>query len=109
METLSDVYIAARPGGMDVLPPGAPHSQVYQGRPGITLPDTFAPILDQLALPRAWMEVWPFEACGHDRTLGVVFVPLKDQAKTLFLFIPVWQQVDASGSIQRPKPASPEE
>jgi hypothetical protein len=107
--TLGDVYVAARPGGIDVLPPGAHVSPSYKGRPQIVLPDTVGSVLDKLDLPAAWMEVWPFEGCGHDRTLGAVFVPLKDRSHTLHLFIPVWQQVDAHGSVERPNPAPPEE
>ncbi|HEY5071240.1 MAG TPA: hypothetical protein VII63_04330 [Caulobacteraceae bacterium] len=99
--TLNDVYVAARAGGVDLLLPGVPLPGVRTGRPAVGLPETARPFLDKLALSDAWMEVWPFEVCGHDRTLGVVFIPLKDQSATVHLFLPIWQH----GPGARPHPA----
>lgn len=107
-ETLGDIYVAARPGNLDVAAPGAAPVTASRDRPMVSLPATLEPLRDKLALGAAWLEVWPFAACGHDRTLGVVFIPLKDQSKSLYLFIPIWRQVDANGAVQRPSPAPPE-
>jgi hypothetical protein len=99
--TLSDVYVAARAGGVDLFLPGVPLPEARNGRPALGLPETAKPFLDRLDLSGAWMEVWPFEVCGHDRALGVVFIPLKDQSARLHLFLPVWQH----GPGSRPDPA----
>lgn len=105
-QRLSDVYVAARPGGIDISPPGtAP--QKRSGRPAVSLPDQAAPMLDKLDLAGAWMEVWPFQECRRDRTLGVVFIPLKDHTASTFFFLPVWQQIEAHGPGARPAPAPP--
>jgi hypothetical protein len=107
-EQLKDVYVAARPGGVDISLPGAPISQAHDGHPKVSLPDTAKPMQDKLNLSAAWMEVWPFEACGHDRTLGVVFIPLRDQTASVYLFLPVWQQIEEHGPGARPAPAPAE-
>jgi len=103
--SLNDVYLAARPGDVDLSAPGAPPPKPRVGHPGITLPDTTGP-MDKLALSEAWMEVWPFNVCGHDRTLGVVFIPLKDHSESLSVFLPIWQQIEAHGSGARPAAVS---
>jgi len=100
-ESLADVYVAARPGGVDIVLPGAPARAPVGGRPTVTIQGTTMP-LDKLQLSGAWMEVWPFEACSHDRTLGVVFIPLKDGTASQYLFLPVWQQIEAHGPGARP-------
>jgi hypothetical protein len=51
------------------------------------------------------VEVWPFTSCGKDRTLAVVFLPLKGQAASAYLFMPVWEQIEAHGPGARPAPA----
>jgi hypothetical protein len=101
---LNDVYVAARPGGVDVFPPAAVRTH-RKGRPSITLPQTATPIFDQLDLSAAWMEIWPFEACGHDRTLAVVFIPRRDQTTSFYLFLPIWRQLAAHGPGGRPAPS----
>jgi hypothetical protein len=107
-EKLKDIYVAARPGGLDVSLPGAPVSQVHGSRPKVSLPDAVKPMQDRLNVSAAWMEVWPFEACGHDRTLGVIFIPLRDQTASVYLFLPVWRQIEAHGPGARPAPAPAE-
>lgn len=102
---LADVYIAARPGQMDVVAPGTTPSQRQAGRPRIDLPDDVKPLLAQLDLPGAWMEVWPFTVCGRDRTTGVVFVPKKDRTASRYFFLPVWRQIEVHGADARPAPA----
>jgi hypothetical protein len=99
---LSDVYVAALPGSVDISPPGVPAPPARTGRIGIGLPDTAKPMLDKLAPSDSWMEVWPFNICGQDRTLGVVFIPLKDHSASVYLFLPIWQQIEANGSGARP-------
>jgi hypothetical protein len=105
--SLNDVYVAALPGGVDISPPGSPTPRTRGGRPAVTLPDTAAPMLDKLALSDAWMEVWPFSLCGRDRTLGVVFIPLKDRSASVHLFLPIWPQIEADGPGARPAAVSP--
>lgn len=107
--SLNDIYIAARPGGVDVSPPGSAARPTQSGRPGIVLPENVTPTLDKLALSETWMEVWPFNVCGRDRTLGVVFIPLKDHSASLYLFLPVWQQIEAHGPGARPVAVPAEE
>jgi hypothetical protein len=102
---LADVYVAARSGGVDVIPPGGAATQSHNGHPQITLPENAQPYLADLDLPNAWMEVWPLKVCDKDRTLGVVFIPRKDRTASLFLFLPVWQQIEAHGPGARPAPA----
>jgi hypothetical protein len=99
---LDDVYISARPGDVVLSPPGVTPSQPRAGHPAIELPEAVKPMLDKLALSEAWMEVWPFAACGHDRTLGVVFIPLKDHSASAHLFLPIWPQIEAHGPGARP-------
>lgn len=102
---LADVYVAARSGEVDVLPPGGAGTGPSEGRPQITLPENAKPYLNELDLASAWMEVWPFRVCDKDRTLGVVFLPRKDRTASLFLFLPIWQQIEAHGPGARPAPA----
>jgi hypothetical protein len=104
---LADVYIAARPGQMDVVAPGATPSLREAWRPRIDLPDNLNPLLALLDLPNAWMEVWPFTVCGRDRTTGVVFIPKKDRTASLYLVLPVWHQIEAHGAGARPAAAPP--
>jgi hypothetical protein len=100
-ESLADVYVAARPGGVNIVLPGAPSQVPDDGRPTVTIQGTTMP-LDKLQLSGAWMEVWPFTACGHDRTLGIVFIPYKDGRASQYVFLPVWQQIEAHGPGARP-------
>lgn len=107
-QRLHDVYVAARPGDVDISSPGVPPSQHRNGHPSVTLPETATPMLDKLSFSGAWMEVWPFEVCGHDRTLGVVFIPLKDQSASAHVFLPIWREIEAHGPGARPAPVSVE-
>jgi len=105
--SLNEVYLAALPGGIDVSPPGVRAPQPRAGRPAIGLPEAYRPMLGKLALSDAWMEVWPFEICGNDRTLGVVFIPLKDHSASAYLFLPIWQSIKEDGPDARPAAVSP--
>jgi hypothetical protein len=102
---LGDIYVAARPGGVDITPAGVAPPPQRNGHPSVTLPDSPQFSSEKLSPAGAWMEVWPFTFCGHDRTLGVVFIPLKDQNASLYLFMPVWQQIEAHGPGARPAAA----
>ena len=103
---LGDVYLAARPGGVEILAPGATDDgRSPPGRPRVTLPDSMASMSARLDVSKAWMEVWPLSVCGRDRTLGVVFIPLKVAAESATLFLPIWQQIEAHGPDARPAPA----
>ncbi|MBV9994871.1 MAG: hypothetical protein JO127_06630 [Caulobacteraceae bacterium] len=104
-QALTDVYIAARPGGVDVSLPDAPAAAANGARPFVKLPDSAKELAPKLDLAQAWMEVWPFQFCGRDRTLEVVFVPIRDQSTSLYLFLPVWRQIEAQGPRARPVPA----
>jgi hypothetical protein len=107
--SLGDIYVAARPGGMDISPAGAAPPAYRKGRPQVTLPETANPMLDKLDLAEGWMEVWPFKFCGNDRMLGVVFIPLRDRTASIHLFLPVWQQIEAHGAGARPAAAPPDQ
>jgi len=106
---LNDVYVAARPGDVDLNPPGAPAPKPHPGHLVVAMPDAVRPILGKLALSEAWMEVWPFNVCGHDRTLGVVFIPLRDHTQSLSVFLPIWRQIEAHGPGAGPAPVSVDE
>jgi hypothetical protein len=104
---LTDVYIAARPGDADIVPPGVERPQLRKDHPQIVLPENAKPFLDDLDLSTAWMEVWPFKICDHDRTLGVVFIPRKDRTASLHIFLPVWREIEAHGPGARPAAERP--
>jgi hypothetical protein len=105
---LGDVYVAARPGHVRF---GAPTGARPAAAPGtIDVPTT--PELDaqrqSVDLGKAWAEVWPFSLCGQDRTSLVVFVPLRQGGQSLYLFVPVWEEILAHGQGARPRPAPKE-
>jgi len=104
---LGNVYVAARPGHVDVTPPGAKAIASRPGHFGIGFPPKVEAQRDRFELTRAWTEVWPFTSCGKNRTLAVVFLPLKGQAASMYLFIPVWQ-IEAQNPGARPAPAPKE-
>jgi hypothetical protein len=101
---LDDVYISARPGGVGFRGEAAPDP----GHMNATLPDELAAQKDQLDLTRAWAEVWPFELCGQDRTLGVLFIPQRDGKSTQFLVQEIWRAIELHGPGARPAPAPPQ-
>ena len=107
-ETLSDVYVTARPGGIDIFPPGSPLA-IRKGRPAVSLTEDFRPFVDKLDLAAAWEEVWPIEVCGHDRAIGAVFMPYKDRTGAAFVFVPLWKMVEAHGPGSLPYIAPPAE
>ena len=102
---VSDIYLAARPGEVEVEAPGAPPATASKVRIAIALPgDLSAADTARLDLTSAWMEVWPLKACDQDRTMGIVFIPTKDGGQAAYLFISVWQQVLANGPGAMPGP-----
>ena len=102
---VSDIYLAARPGEVEVEAPGAPPATAGKARISIALPgDLPAADAAKLDLTSAWMEVWPLKACDQDRTMGIVFIPTKDGGQAAYLFIAVWQQVLANGPGAMPAP-----
>lgn len=106
--TLGDLYIAARPGHVDFVGPGTPTANAPGGRISMTLPPDAEARRADLELSQAWVEVWPLNLCGHDRTTGVVFIPLKGQASSAYVFLPVWQTIEVNGPGARPAPAPPD-
>jgi hypothetical protein len=105
---MREVYIGARPGGLDIFAPGEAIESGNEHRPKISLPDAAASMVGDMEFAKAWMEVWPFELCGQDRTLAVVFIPLRDQRRTYFLFTPIWRLVQTEGPGAMPKRAPAE-
>ncbi|MBL8556921.1 MAG: hypothetical protein JNL41_21800 [Phenylobacterium sp.] len=105
---MADVYVAARPGHVDAPPPGGATPRSAAGRIALELPADVEAQRDRLDLARAWVEVWPITLCGQDRTTAVVFMPIKDQKASAYLFLPVWRQIQAHGAGARPAPAPPE-
>ena len=66
-QTLGDVYVAARPGNVDLAPPRRappPAPDHRAGHMAMALPDDVTPTLDRLDLNSAWMEVWPASKCA---------------------------------------------
>lgn len=99
---LADAYIAAKPGDLIVALPGVEPPPVSKGRPQVSLPDTLLPHVANLDLASAWVEVWPFQVCGKDRTLGVAFLPRKDGRGGVPMFMPIWSEIEAHGQSARP-------
>jgi hypothetical protein len=97
---IDDLYIAAWPGQVMILPTGAK----LPTTPGvkINLPPNLDAIRDTLDLKGAWAEVWPFQMCDKDRTMMVLFIPTVDHKQSYFLFLPVWPQIIAHGPGARP-------
>jgi len=107
-QELTDIYLAAKPGDVDWHDAGSTPGPAQAGHFGIATPQQVKALPGQLDLAHAWVEVWPFTACGRDRTLGVVFVPPKDASQGVTLFLPIWQQIEAHGPNAKPKAVTPQ-
>jgi hypothetical protein len=105
-QQLGEAYVAARPGHVDILKPGQTAASV-PGHFKIQLPQNVEAQRDRLDTSKAWVEVWPIEICGSDRTTAVLFIPLRDQPQTAYIFLPVWRQMLEHGQDARPKPDRP--
>lgn len=103
--TLRDIYVTARPGNVEFTATGTPESSVRAGRISLTLPPAIEARRAEFDLSKAWAEVWPIALCGKERTTVVVFIPLKGQAASAFLFLPVWPQIAAHGPEAAPSRA----
>jgi hypothetical protein len=106
-QRLQDVYVTARPGHVFIRTPDESPSPHPAGWFGVSLPPNIASQQADLDIARAWVEVWPLELCGQDRTLAVIFIPMRDQAHSAYAFLPVWRIVQARGPGARPQPAPP--
>ena len=104
-QRLQDVYVAARPGHVVLRTPDQPPSPKRAGWFSVTLPQALASQQSSLDPTQAWLEIWPLTLCGQDRTLAVVFIPLKDHAHSAYAFLPIWRIVQASGPRALPAPA----
>lgn len=104
---ISDVYVAGRPGNVNVVPPGGQPQTPRKGHPSFVLPDGIVPDLASSNLAGAWFEVWPIHVCDHDRTLGILFIPRKDNSASLYEFIPIWERTEAHGPGALPAPDPP--
>ena len=106
-QRLQDVYVTARPGHVLIRTPGASPDPHPEGWFGVNLPPNLASQQAQLDVSHAWAEIWPLTLCGQDRTLAVVFIPLRDHAGSAYVFVPVWRLVQARGLMELPQPAPP--
>lgn len=102
---LAEVYVAARPGHVRLAPPQGPTPPHAPGMIDLQATPDIEAQRARLDLPRAWAEVWPFIICGQDRTSLVVFIPLREGGQSLYLLLPVWEQILAHGDGARPRPA----
>jgi hypothetical protein len=107
-QALGDVYIAARPGHVDIPLSRDVTPKAGPGRFGVTLPAGAEAQLSEMDASQAWAEIWPFEICGNDRTIAVIFIPMRGQQKVFHLFLPVWQQIAAHGAGAKPSRAPPD-
>lgn len=103
--SLGEVYVAARPGHVRLAPPGAPQPAQVRGTIDLRASPELEAHRASLDLAKAWAEVWPFTLCGQDRTSVVVFMPLRQGGQSLYLFLPVWEQILARGPAAKPAPA----
>jgi hypothetical protein len=100
---IEDVYISARPGTI-AFNNLAGAAKPQRSRLTISLPADMLGQQANLNAEKAWAEVWPSVMCGKDRTVIVVFIPLKDRPMSQFLVLPVWPQVEQRGPGARPVP-----
>lgn len=103
--SLGEIYVAARPGHVRLDPSGATRPKPAPGMVDLTSTPDIEARRAEFDMKRAWAEVWPFRICGQDRTSLVVFIPLREGDQSLYLFLPVWEQILAHGSGARPRPA----
>jgi hypothetical protein len=93
--TIGAVSVGADPGQVRTAAAGPGTASAR--RQGATLIVTLTPDLEairpSLAIGRAWMEVWPLRLCGHDRKVGILFIPTTDGRTTRLLFFPLWKDV----------------
>ncbi|THD80969.1 MAG: hypothetical protein E7812_06070 [Phenylobacterium sp.] len=104
-QRVDDVYVAARPGHVDAPAPSAPAGHHGAGWFNLRLPETVESQRQSLDLSKAWVEIWPIELCGQDRTTGVVFIPLRGRPASAYIFLPIWRQIAEHGLGARPAPA----
>jgi hypothetical protein len=103
---LEDVYVAARPGHLLLPRAGArPLAPSPPGTISVPLPLEDEAYRSELDVSKAWMEVWPLKMCGLDRTIAVVFVPLRDKSGIFHAEIPLWRIVQEHGPAAMPPPA----
>lgn len=102
--SLADVYVAARPGNVQVRRSGEPLSS-GPGRFSLSVDALPQPSLDSADLDKAWVEVWPFTVCGHDRSVALVVLPGKAGLPSRILSIPLWKEVERHGRGALPAPA----
>jgi hypothetical protein len=97
-QSLSDVYVTARPGHVFIAPRGEVARPKGPGSVGLSLTPELENQRDNLNISAAWAETWPMKMCGYDRATIVVFIPLKNRDASVYLFVPVWRH----GSSGRP-------
>jgi hypothetical protein len=110
-QQLADIYVGAWPGHVNAVPPGSQVPVASPGSIGVQLPASFEAQRNNLNLSAAWMEVWPIKLCGKNRTTGIVFIPLRDQVASLYMFLPIWRQMRDHGDGAKPAlaPRPPED
>lgn len=102
---MGDIYLAARPGHVALPLPSDPPPKKSDTEFRVKLPANLESQRSRLNISLAWVEVWPLQVCGSDRTTAVVFIPLRDQPASALLFLPVWRQMLVGGPEARPAPA----
>jgi hypothetical protein len=101
-QRVGNAYVVARPGQVDAPLPGAPPPVAAAGHIGLRLPGNLEAEREKLDLTKAWMEVWPLQLCGHDRTTGVIFIPMHGQTSSAYLFLPIWRQIEQRRAVALP-------
>jgi hypothetical protein len=103
--TIRDIYVSARPGSI-AFENLAGSAKLQRPRLKISLPAETLGQQANLNAEKAWAEVWPTALCGTDRTVVVVFIPLRDRPASQILVLPVWPQIEQRGAGAMPVPDS---
>jgi hypothetical protein len=106
-QELGNVYVAARPGHV-LLPEAGALAPSPAGTISVPLSPQAEAHRSELDVSKAWIEVWPLKMCGLDRTLAVVFVPLRDKSGVFHAELRLWKIVQEHGLAAMPPPAPPD-
>lgn len=98
---VGEVYVAARPGNIDFYE-DAPAADA-DGRFAVHLSPDLEAMRAALELDKAWVEVWPLSFCGEDRTHAIAFMPMKGAGKSVFILLPLWEQLRDHGPDALPR------
>jgi len=100
-QKLDNVYVAARPGHV-LLPEAGALAPSPAGMISVPLSPEVEARRSELDVSKAWIEVWPLKMCDLDRTMAVVFIPVRDKRGLFHAEIPLWRIVHEHGPAAMP-------